>query len=74
MTEWTGVKDKLPEEGKEILAYCINIDSRSFEAGARYCAIDRWESWKDGTFAFSTEYFGYGKVTHWMPLPEGPND
>ena len=72
MSEWISVKDSLPYPFVDILAYCTNATDLTYEKGEKYCAIDRWCIWMDGEEpSFRTDRF-FGKVTHWMPLPEAP--
>lgn len=65
MPEWISVDDKLPELGKEVLAYCAG----------RFMEVARLD-FKDGEKRFlcmwdSTALY---RVTHWMPLPEPPQE
>ena len=63
MSEWTSVKDRMPEPGERVLATNGKI------VGEAYIGDD----WK--------RYYGTGwqtafslPVTHWMPLPEAPEE
>ena len=60
MSEWISVYDRLPERLKEVLCY--------FEDDAR---IDI--SWIHSYTQFMYEDI-FGKVTHWMPLPDPPKE
>jgi len=60
MTGWISVKDKRPENGKRVLYYDAN-----------YGKIDKslydYDCFMETSSAFHN-------VTHWMPLPELPNE
>lgn len=60
-SNWISVKDRLPEEGSEVLA-CLSNPYSVFTA-----------DYNRGYFDL-LGYLGNGKeqVTHWMPLPEPP--
>ena len=68
MTEWIKVENRLPEndsrciayDGKDVLAVCYNKSYR-FYTNEFSCT--------DGEFKEKVN-----NVTHWMPLPEKPND
>ncbi|MCK9460616.1 MAG: DUF551 domain-containing protein [Proteobacteria bacterium] len=61
MTKWISVNDKMPEEG----TYVLTCDYKNKESvlTARY---------KEGQFYIFS--FIVDIVTHWMPLPEVPNE
>ena len=57
---WISVRDRLPDNGAEVLAWS--------ESGFSY--VD-W--WIDGKWKVNSILDGkYENVTHWMPLPEPP--
>jgi len=65
MTEWISVNDKLPNDGEHVLIYSRKsiyiklYENNIFYDGDTYC------------------YCPVGlieEVSHWMPLPEPPND
>ena len=59
---WISVKDRAPEKYKDVL--CFFQDKKRER--------NRIEiSWVDSCGCFLYEDL-YGKVTHWMPLPEPP--
>lgn len=58
---WISVKDRMPEEGVEVLIY-----GNIYFANRKSIDIDYVG--KSGDFF----YFDKGKVTHWQPLPEPP--
>ena len=60
MSEWISVKDRMPEEGVDVLVYgeiCHN------KKGIEVDFV------KNGDFVACDE-----DVTHWMPLPEPPKE
>ena len=60
-SEWISVKDRMPEEGVDVLVYgdiCLNRKSVDVDF------VDR----ESGNFF----YYDEGEVTHWRPLPEPP--
>jgi len=58
--EWISVKDRLPEDGEDVLFYYDYISIGWYE--------DEW--FYDSEDKFSAEL----DITHWMPLPESPNE
>ena len=61
--EWISVKDRLPEKKHE--AYLCSLDSSLFP-GSQYVSIRE--------FCDDGEWEAHGTVTHWMPLPELPQE
>ena len=60
MSEWISVKDRLPEDGLEVLVFC----------DGRICVMDMY-----GTDWWCEGYHWDGdRPTHWMPLPEPPSE
>ena len=67
MSEWISVENELPQADFMVLV-CVDDDV--------YTDIYR-EGVNDGEYYFDTEYIGIEmviipKITHWMPLPEPP--
>ena len=56
--EWISVKDRLPEQNKDVLVYTITHDVRK-----AHCYGERSWFGHDGIWRC---------VTHWMPLPQPP--
>ena len=55
---WRSVKDRLPEEDTEVLAY----DGRNI-----------WLAWLSGDNTWGSDICNLGNdITHWMPMPELP--
>ena len=61
--EWISVKDRLPEDDSDVLAY-----SRNCEEGRIYPANYAKCVWFDCIFTTPAT----GTTTHWMPLPNPP--
>lgn len=77
--KWISVKSKLPE--KDGMYLCVKdfkyIDVQSYAKNLE--KVDKYDFYKrkcDGWYFYDSEY-GYietGRVTHWMPLPELPEE
>ena len=67
MSEWISVKDKLPEED---LGACIVYDGFKVQHADHYI-IHGEHIWQTPDCYESEEIRG---VTHWMPLPEPPEE
>lgn len=75
MDNWIKVEDELPEIWVDILGWAINNDpTGSFKIGEKYFCLDRLTEWNDGfPTSFRTDRF-FGQITHWMKLPEPPEE
>ena len=60
MSEWISVKERLPDIETWVLVHCVNGKITSDLRIAPF-----------GKFMISPVY---GEVTHWMPLPEPPEE
>jgi hypothetical protein len=60
--KWISVKDRLPEEEKEVLCYLGNALGKGIVVAFRRHGDWYFDGWKCPT------------VTHWMPLPEPPKE
>jgi len=68
MNKWISVKDKLPEIGDEVLTFneenCIWLDF--------YVDLDMGDNTSKPMFW--SEKDDLGAITHWMPLPDPPEN
>lgn len=60
---WISVEERMPKRYEHVLVATRFTDEGEQDVEVAYLAIDRWRK-PDGPL--------YGKVTHWMPLPEPP--
>lgn len=81
MTEWISVKDKLPEEGKEVLVIAYGWDKNPpcYLGCLKHTKSEK--SWLTGLESAESDWSLWGwsylrtpKVTHWMPLPDPPKE
>lgn len=64
MSKWISVKERLPEEGKEVLVYIPKYIQQYFIA---FLSLKNSE-WSNRYCANMEE------ITHWQPLPSPPED
>lgn len=70
---WISVKDRLPEEGLEVLIFgkILNDFSKVLGVRARFQGDQSWKyTWESEDIHIYTQ----DDVTHWMPLPKPPED
>lgn len=71
MSNWISVKDRQPEKSGRYLVYIKTrggfSDCRTTEYSARHKAFNAFDILEDIRYAFDD-------VTHWMPLPEPPEE
>ena len=63
MSEWIAVKDQLPTEAGTYLICAVE-----------HGLLPRVSIAKYGTHFYMTGRMAYWEVTHWMPLPNPPED
>ncbi len=63
--KWVSVKDGLPKEDEHVL---VSGEDGVFRA---YLYSDSWTCYPLGSYASDGCVFG---ITHWMPLPDAPQD
>lgn len=68
--DWISVKDKLPEEGKRILAYAKKDENSDFP----YLDSSYFEADQYGGLFYENVDGCRINVTHWMPLSTPPKD
>ena len=66
--KWIPVTDRLPEDGSDVLAYLKYADNSRIAAANYYKGT--WQDCIMGRLYLTEEGF----VTHWMPLPEPPEE
>lgn len=69
MSEWISVKDRLPEDERDVLAY-YGFDKGNGVLGMRFIGVLSYFAY-DTNPHWQHEHTGL-RVTHWMPLPEPP--
>ena len=68
--QWISVKDRLPEDGDEVLFFVMDWVMKG-----KYCKqVPQWEAYLSGGSAHYHKNNGIEHVTHWMPLPELPEE
>jgi hypothetical protein len=80
--KWIPVTERLPEQDGKYLV-CKNLFGGAYITAIRFandgrkvCKFDFRERWENVWYEYDIEY-GYltvDTVTHWMPLPEPPNE
>lgn len=72
--EWISVEDRLPENEKVVICYtpCDGYMFVGFYRTSKSKSYE-WSSWQIITAMRSTKTITK-KVTHWMPLPEPPEE
>lgn len=65
MAEWISVKDRLPEDEKQVLVY---------DRIHKTCTIGNYKKTEENDYwvAYQGESSIWYNITHWMPLPEPP--
>ena len=72
---WISVKDRLPEKGQEILTYWNWHGKTSEGTEISICNYGGYDGdWYDLGYDMYLNREGYSSVTHWMPLPEPPQE
>ena len=66
--QWISVKDRLPEEQKEVLIYLPEYDS------VEVAALFTIPSMNLREWAQNEDAYMLNEVSHWMPLPEPPKE
>lgn len=61
---WVSVKDRMPEVGEKCLIR-DKTDVTTARLTDKEHQIWRWED---------SDFYGRGGITHWMPIPPGPED
>lgn len=72
MTKWIKCSDKLPPEWRDIIIYGDKLGVR-----ASQISLSNWYEGKQRDYPEVIDEDCYpfaDNITHWMPLPEPPND
>ena len=62
---WISVSERLPEPFVSVLGYCPDEDPLPTVHEVYMNGFGQWTS---------AQVYGMGNVTHWMPLPEAPEE
>lgn len=67
---WISVKDRLPEDGEEVIAFSEqNVTAAIYDGPESYGG----ECWTESKLFYCDVTFDHLEhVTHWMPLPDPP--
>ena len=63
-SKWISVEDRMPEEGEVVMCR---------HKARQYPVFCQWDE-SDLCWVNNSWTFGRGLITHWMPLPEPPED
>lgn len=67
---WISVKDRLPDDASDVLAYYDDS-----ECETRIAPVNYYKGvWYDCVFNRPLDTLGQQKITHWMSLPEPPKE
>lgn len=69
---WISVSERLPDEEELVLILCKNGARFVGWCGIQYGDFER--RWHIKTALNSSKLLNKGRVTHWMPLPEPPEE
>ena len=68
-SQWISVKDRLPDDASDVLAYYDCIDD------GRVMLVNYYKNcWYDAVFNDLIDDLDQGCITYWMPLPEPPKE
>ena len=67
--KWISVKDRMPDKHKQVLVYGWGFANKKYKVYFIKIAELRWNC----TYG-RAEFDCDGEVSHWMPLPEAPDE
>ena len=68
MSQWIKCNWRIPEEGEDVIV-CDNLRQVHEGYYLQYGDLVRWE-----IYSYKPSYYDEVTVTHWMPLPEPPQE
>lgn len=77
--KWISVKERLPELNKNVIVYCFDpVHNSTYndikEDFIRIACLIEFEDNSERIRRWHGHGSSHSSVTHWMPLPEIPND
>ena len=71
MKKWISVDDRLPEDGKLVLAITMQKSAHNLPS---WSILQKWTSEESGNWQWydALRTYRHFRPTHWMPLPEPP--
>jgi hypothetical protein len=66
MTDWIKCEERLPDDRQDIWVSCLLGDGTRYQRTSRYS--------RNLGFTDAAIPFAVNNVTHWMPLPEKPDE
>lgn len=68
MSQWIKCSERMPEEGENVIVY----DNLKQVHECFYLRYGDHVSWE--IYSYNPSYYDEVNVTHWMPLPEPPQE
>ncbi len=73
MSEWIRVEDRMPPDGEWVIVAAKDSAGKKFvECDIRWCSEDQEWQYFDGSDGWVGSF--HDEVTHWMPIPEPPEE
>jgi hypothetical protein len=69
-TTWISVDQQMPEEGVDVVVYCPDEPDGEFQV----CCCEKSPCFPGEWRFFRRDYKAFFGVTHWMPIPDLPED
>lgn len=75
MSEWISVKDRLPDNKEHDWVLAQVVEDNGFMHIPKVMEYRQSKNdWFEETYGWLSEHNGAFTVTHWMPLPEPPDE